>query len=107
MIRVLIADDHELFRKGLKNLLLKELNITNVDEASNYQEVLYLINKNTYDIVLLDLSMPGRSGLDILKQIKIDKSDIKTLVLSMYPEEQYAVRVLKAGASGYLNMILL
>lgn len=103
MIRVLIADDHPVVRQGLKQILAETADIQVLDEASNAQEVLDCIWNKDYDVVLLDISMPGKSGLDILKEIKRSKSNLHVLVLSMHPEEQYAIRVFKAGASGYLN----
>jgi DNA-binding NarL/FixJ family response regulator len=103
MIKILIADDHPVVRKGLGEIVKKAFDMVMVDEASNGQEVLERVAKNDYDVVLLDVSMPGRSGLDILKELKGQKPKLSVLVLSIYPEEQYAVRVLKAGASGYLT----
>ncbi len=103
MIRILIADDHTIVRKGLKQILAEMSEIVTTDEASNGQEVLQKVWENEYDMVLLDISMPGRGGLDILKQLKSDKPALKTLILSMHPEEQYAVRAFKAGAAGYLT----
>lgn len=103
MIKLLIADDHIIVREGLKKIIAESLDITVADEASNGQEVLDKVWKNDYDVVLLDISMPGRSGLDILKQLKSEQPELPVLILSMHPEEQYAVRVLKAGASGYLT----
>ncbi len=103
MVRMLIADDHEIFRKGVKDLIL-EMNIkVLVDEADSGSEVMKKIWNNHYDAVLLDISMPGRNGLDILKQLKSNKPDIQVLMLSIYPEEQFAMRALKAGAAGYLT----
>lgn len=103
MIKILIADDHAVVRKGLKQILAETSDIIATDEAINGQEVLEKIRKNDYDIVMLDISMPGRNGLDILKQVKNEKPEMSVLILSMHPEEQYAVRALKAGASGYLT----
>jgi two-component system invasion response regulator UvrY len=103
MIRVLIADDHALFREGLRQLLDDYPGIVVADEASSGQEVLKKISKDDYDILLLDIAMPGMSGLDVLKQLKHLKPKLRVLVLSMYPEEQYAVRAIKAGAVGYLT----
>lgn len=103
MISVLIADDHTIVRKGLKQILTETPDMVVADEASNGHEVMSKIRQRDYDIVLLDISMPGKSGLDILKELKAEKPKIPVLVLSMYPEEQYAVRVLRAGASGYLT----
>lgn len=103
MIKVLIADDHPVVRMGTKHILEKADDIVVVDEAENGAEVLKKVSKNSFDVVLLDISMPGRDGLDVLKQLKQDKPDLPVLVLSMYPEKQYAIRVLKTGASGYLT----
>jgi two-component system invasion response regulator UvrY len=103
MIKILIADDHTLFRKGLKHILSEYPGLVVTDEASNGQEVLNKIWHNDYDMVLLDITMPGMTGLDALKQLKNDKPKLPVLVLSMHPEEQYAVRVIRAGASGYLR----
>ena len=103
MLRILIADDHAIVREGIKQILVEIPDKVTTDEAINGQEVLQKVWENKYDIVLLDISMPGRSGLDILKQLKSEKPDLKVLILSMHPEEQYAVRALKAGASGYLT----
>ncbi|MFB0519205.1 MAG: response regulator [Acidobacteriota bacterium] len=103
MIKILIADDHAIVREGLKQIIQETSDIVVADEASNGQEVLEKVWKNDYDVVLLDISMPGRSGLDILKQLKSQKPELPVLILTVHPEEQYAVRVLRAGASGYLT----
>jgi two-component system, NarL family, invasion response regulator UvrY len=103
MIRILIADDHTIFREGLKHILSESVDFTVAAEAKNGREVLEKIWNDKYDLVLLDISMPGMSGLEVLKQMKIEKPKLPVLVLSMHPEEQYAVRVLRAGASGYLT----
>ena len=103
MIKILVADDHAIVREGLKQIFSEISEMVISDEADNAQEVLNKILKNDYDMVLLDISMPGRSGLDILKDIKSIKPKLPVLILSMHPEEQYAVRVLKSGASGYLT----
>lgn len=103
MIRILIADDHWMVRRGLKEILLEEFPSALIDEAADGTELLKKVMKKGWDIVLTDLSMPGRSGLDALQQVKQLYPKLPVLVLSIYPEEQYAVRVLKAGASGYLN----
>jgi len=103
MIKILIADDHTLFRKGLKHILSEYPDLVVTDEASNGQEVLDKIWHNDYDMVLLDITMPGMTGLEALKQLKNDRPKLPVLVLSMHPEEQYAVRVIRAGASGYLR----
>ena len=103
MIKILIADDHTLFREGLKHIMAEYTDLIVADEASNGQEVLEKIWNNDYDMVLLDITMPGMTGLEALKQLKNDKPKLPVLVLSMHPEEQYAVRVIRAGASGYLR----
>ncbi len=103
MVRILIADDHEIFRKGVKQLLSEMPDKFIVDEASNGQEVIEKVWKKKYDVVLLDISMPGKNGIDILKDIKSYNPDIQVLILSMYPEEQFAMRALKAKADGYLT----
>ena len=103
MIRVLIADDHEIVRKGLKQIISDTLGIEVTDEASNGQEALDKIKQTNFDVVLLDIKMPGRTGLDILKDIKQFNPNLAVLILTIYPEEQYAIRVLQSGASGYLT----
>jgi DNA-binding NarL/FixJ family response regulator len=103
MIKILIADDHTIFREGLKHILAEYPDLVVADEANNGQEVLDKIWKNNYDMVLLDITMPGMTGLEVLKQLKNDKPKLPVLILSMHPEEQYAIRVLRAGASGYLT----
>jgi two-component system invasion response regulator UvrY len=103
MIRILIADDHTIVREGLKQILAETPDMVVAAEASNGQQVLNNVWKADFDVVLLDISMPGRNGLDILKQLKTERPKLPVLVLSMYSEEQYAVRALRAGASGYLT----
>ncbi|MBU0691403.1 response regulator transcription factor [bacterium] len=103
MIRVLIADDHAIIRTGIKQLLADTDDMIAAGEAADGQTVLDLLSHETYDVVVLDLSMPGRGGLDTLKQIKALYPDVAVLVLSMYPEEYYATRALRAGAAGYLT----
>lgn len=103
MIRVLIADDHPIVREGLKQILSETDDILVVDEAANGQEVLSLAWNNNYDVVLLDISMPGRDGLEVLRELKHQKPKLPVLILSMYPEEHYAIRVLRGGAAGYLT----
>jgi two-component system invasion response regulator UvrY len=103
MIRILIADDHQIVREGLKQILAETSDMAVVAEANNGQDVLLRLDKQTVDVVMLDISMPGRSGLDILKQLRSDHPKIPVLILSMYSEEQYAMRALRAGASGYLT----
>jgi two-component system, NarL family, invasion response regulator UvrY len=103
MIRLLIADDHAIFREGLKHILAECPDVKIADEARNGNEVLDKIWNAKYDMVLLDISMPGMSGIEVLKQLRIERPKLPVLVLSMHPEEQYAIRVLRAGASGYLT----
>jgi len=103
MIRILIADDHAVVRQGLIQIVSDTSDIVVSDEASNGREVLAKISKNKYDVVVLDVAMPDFSGLDILNEIKRENPELPVLMLSIYPEEQYAVRALKAGASGYLT----
>jgi two-component system, NarL family, invasion response regulator UvrY len=103
MIRVLIADDHAVVRQGLKQIIGDTPEMLVAGEATNGQEVLDRVRAETWDVVVLDISMPDRSGLDILKQLRSEQPKLPVLVLSMYSEDQYAIRVLKAGASGYLT----
>ncbi|HXE96649.1 MAG TPA: response regulator transcription factor [Dongiaceae bacterium] len=103
MIRVLIADDHPIYRQGLLQILMEVPDMFAVDEAGSGEEALSKALDKNYDLVLLDISMPGRGGLDALKALKTHLPKLPVLILSMHPEEQYAVRALRAGASGYLN----
>ena len=103
MKNILIADDHPIVREGLKQILSKSVDVVSVDEASNGNEALIKIGGNDYDLILLDISMPGRDGFDTLAQIRHDKPEIPVLILSMHPEEHYAKRALKSGAAGYLS----
>ena len=102
-MRALIADDHEIIRRGLKQILTDDLGINRIDEADSGEQVLPLIRNNSYNVVILDISMPGKSGIDVLREIKFEFPDLPVLVLSIHPEDQYALRVMKNGASGYLN----
>jgi two-component system invasion response regulator UvrY len=102
-IKILIADDHPIVREGYKKILSDTPDMVVADEAENGQEVLNYIRKKDYDLILLDISMPGRSGLEILKELKSETPKLPVLILSIYPEEQYAVRAFRAGASGYLT----
>jgi len=102
-IKILIADDHPIVRAGFKQVISDMPDMLVADEAGNGQEVLNYIRKKDYDLVLLDISMPGRSGLEILKDLKSEKPKLPVLILSIYPEEQYAIRALRAGASGYMT----
>jgi DNA-binding NarL/FixJ family response regulator len=103
MIRILVADDHTVVRQGVKQILADVQDMTVKEEAQNGVETIQKITENEFDVVLLDISMPGRSGLEVLEDIKAQRPKLPVLILSMHPEEQYAVRALKAGASGYLT----
>lgn len=103
MIDVLVADDHAVVRKGLIQIISDTTDINVAGEACNGQDVLDKIEKKTFDVILLDIHLPGKSGLDVLKQLKKDMPFLSTLILTIYPEEQYAIRALKLGASGYLT----
>jgi DNA-binding NarL/FixJ family response regulator len=103
VIRVLIADDHAILRSGLKEILGHELKDVECGEAEDARQVLLQVQSGGWDLVMLDITMPGRSGLDILKDIKAVRPKLPVLVLSMHPEDQYGKRVLKAGASGYMR----
>jgi DNA-binding NarL/FixJ family response regulator len=103
MLRILIADDHPVVRQGLRQIIAETSDMVVVDEAGNGWEVLSKVRASSYDVVLLDISMPGRSGVDILKELKDERPGLPVLILSIHPEEQYALRAFKAGASGYLT----
>jgi DNA-binding NarL/FixJ family response regulator len=102
-IRVLIADDHTLVREGLRQLLAATGDIRVEAEAANGDEALALVKSNDYDLAVLDMSMPGVSGIELIKRVRLEKPRMRVLVLSMHGEQQYAARALKAGASGYLT----
>lgn len=103
MIRVLLADDHEIVRDGLKRILAAAGDLQVTGEAASGDQALKLVRENDYDVAMLDMSMPGLSGIDLIKRLKAEKPALKLLVLSMHGEHQYAARALKAGASGYLT----
>jgi len=103
LIRVLIVDDHAIVRQGLQRILDEAKGIEVGGEASNGLEAMKKIRSGKWDVVLLDISMPEKNGIDTLKQIIDENKDAKVLILSMYSEDQYAVRLMKAGASGYLT----
>lgn len=103
MIRVLLADDHAIVRAGLKELLEDTGDIEVAGEATNGQDVMAQIRARDFDVAVLDMTMPGRSGIELIKLVKDEKPKLRILVLTMHSEEQYAVRALKAGASGYLT----
>ena len=103
MIRIIIVDDHPVVRRGLKQILQEEPDVKVVGEAESAQEAFKVIRTIDCDAVVLDISLPGASGVEILKQLKYEYKKLPVLILSVHPEEQYAVRVMKAGASGYLT----
>ena len=103
MIRILVADDHAILRRGLRDILAHELEGVICGEAGNAQEVVAQVQRQPWDLVILDITMPGRSGLDLLGDLKKLRPELPVLILSMHPEDQYARRMLKAGAAGYMN----
>jgi two-component system invasion response regulator UvrY len=103
MTKILVADDHAIVREGLKQIIAEVPDMVIAGEASTAQETLEKVLKESYDLVLLDITMPDASGLDILKDLKSQRPSVKILVISMHPEERYAVRVLRAGALGYVT----
>lgn len=103
MLKILIADDHAIVRRGLKQILLEEYPSAQVGEVADAESLVTEVVTNDWEIIICDMNMPGRSGLDALSQIKQIAPQIPVLIMSMYPEDQYALRVLKAGASGYLG----
>ena len=103
MIRVLVADDHTIMREGLKQLLLAAGDLDVVGEARDGHDVLRQVRALEFDVLLLDMSMPGKSGIELIKHVKSEKPKLRVLVLSMHEETQYAVRAIKAGASGYVT----
>lgn len=103
MIRILITDDHAIVRRGLKHILADEFPGAIFGEAQNAQELLKILRQQDWDVVILDITMPGRSGLDVLKDLKHERPKLPVLMLTVHPEDQYAVRVLKAGADGFMN----
>ncbi len=103
MLRILIADDHTVVRKGLRQILLDEFPTAVIEEVADAEALIKKVMAAQWDVVVSDLSMPGRSGLDALQQIKLSYPNLPVLILSIHPEEQYALRALKSGASGYLS----
>ncbi len=103
MIRVLLCDDHALIRRGIRDTLSDAEDITVVGEAGDYGELRSLLRRETCDVLVLDINLPGRSGLDALHALKDEGAPVKVLIVSMYPEDQYALRSLRAGAHGYVN----
>jgi two-component system invasion response regulator UvrY len=103
MINILLVDDHAMLRRGLTQILEKDGDMKIVAECANGADAVKWLSNHDCDVMLLDIAMPGMGGIDLLKQLKQQKSKLPVLVISSYPEDQYAVRILKAGASGYLN----
>lgn len=103
MSRIVLADDHAIVREGLKRILAAAQGFEVVGEAANGTEVMQLVREADFDLLVLDLSMPGRSGMELIKLVKAEKPRLRILVLSMHEEAQYAIRAIKAGASGYLT----
>ena len=103
MIKILIADDHAIVRRGLKQIVAEEPDMLVAGEAQNEEEVLALLGSGEWDIVILDITMPGRSGLEVLRELRQMRPTLPVLMLSMHPEDQFAVRALKAGAAGYMT----
>jgi len=103
MIRILLADDHAVVRKGLHQIIEEDNDMKVTGEAQDGEEALSLVRSTTFDVVILDISMPGRGGLDVLRDLKAEPQAPKVIVLSIHPEEQYAIRCLRDGASAYLT----
>ncbi len=103
MLKVLVVDDFPLFRRGVRDLLAEGFQDVKIGEAGNAHEMLELLRRKSWDVAVMDISMPGMSGLDALKLVKQEFPDLPVLILSMHPEEQYAIRLFKAGADGYLT----
>ena len=103
MIRVVVADDHTIVREGLRRILTGQSDIEIAGEATNGHEVMDRVRAGGFDLLLMDLSMPGKSGIELIKQVKDEKPKLPVLVLTMHEEEQYALRAIRAGASGYLT----
>ncbi len=103
MLKVLIADDFPLFRRGVKELLTDGLGAATVGECANAHDLLALLHEHKWDVIIMDISMPGNSGTEALKRVKAECPKVPVIVLSMHPEDQYAVRMFKAGADGYLT----
>jgi DNA-binding NarL/FixJ family response regulator len=102
-LRILIVDDHPIVRQGLRQTLADATDVGEIGEAANGQQALDLVRQSDWDAVVLDIGFPGRGGLDILKDIKPERPRLPVLILSMHPEDQYAIRALRAGAGGYLT----
>ena len=105
MIKILVADDHAIVREGLKQIVAEESDMIVAGEASNANELFTFVNNESWDVIVLDINMPGKSGLEALKDIKLRYSELPVLILSMFSEDQYGIRAIKAGASGYLKKV--
>ena len=103
MIRVILCDDHAMIRRGIRDTLSEAVDIQVTAEASSYSEVRDAIRTHACEVLVLDINLPGRSGMEVLQSLRESDSPIKVLIVSMFPEDQYAIRCLKAGAQGYLN----
>jgi DNA-binding NarL/FixJ family response regulator len=103
LIRIVMADDHAIVREGLKRIVASAPDLQVVGEASDGNDVMRVVRDTDFDVLVLDLSMPGRSGMELIKLVKAEKSSVRILILSMHQEMQYAVRAIKSGASGYLT----
>jgi len=103
VLRILITDDHAVVRRGLEQVLEEEFDKVVFGEAQNTREMIEHLQKKTWDVVILDITLPGRSGLEVLEELKLTHPNLPVLVLSMHPEDQYGIRVLKSGASGYMT----
>jgi two-component system invasion response regulator UvrY len=104
-IKILIADDHAIVREGLKQIVAEEKDILVEGEAENSEQLMELLEKGKWSLVVLDINMPGKSGLEALKDIKLQYPELPVLILSMFSEDQYGIRAIKAGASGYLKKV--
>jgi len=104
-IKILIADDHAIVREGLKQIVAEEKDIQLAGEAENAKQMMELLSKDNWSLVILDINMPGKSGLEALKDIKLLYPDLPVLILSMFSEDQYGIRAIRAGASGYLKKV--
>lgn len=105
MIKILIADDHAIVREGLKQIVAEESDMKVTGEAANASELFELLDNGRWEIVVLDINMPGKSGLEALKEMKVSNPETPVLILSMFSEDQYGLRAIKAGASGYLKKV--
>lgn len=105
MLKVLVADDFPLIRRGVRDLLVEGFQGAKIGEAGDFHEMLDLLRRKPWDVAVMDISMPGMNGLDALKQVKQEFPDLPVLVFTMHPEEQYAIRMFKAGADGYLTKV--